>query len=208
MTRLSVGVMNPLLGVASLLVLPMDTILLHPSDLLSVIAKESGGSSWEFIICVDAVLILCGAVLTAYIGMGGLMARLARDKIFPAVLAQLSRTGAPYVSTISFGVGAVALFLIIYNPTDPSAIQNFGGVYSISFLSVLCAFAFAAALLKRYRSNLARMVRLYDFIFIVYNYFNLYFKLKVIAKWWIVISSFLAVFSGLIGNRFIAYFVS
>jgi hypothetical protein len=76
----------------------------------------------------------------------------------------------------------MSLFLAIFDPLNPTAINNFGGVFAISFLSVLVAFAVGAFLLKLYRSQLPRLV---------------------IAKWWHIILSMSAVFVGLIGQYFI-----
>ena len=55
-----------------------------------------------------------------------------------------------------------------------------GGVFAIAFLSVLCAFACGAIMLKLYRAKLARMV---------------------IAQWWQIFVSLAAVFVGLIGKE-------
>ena len=62
------GIYNPLLSIMSMMVLPMETIYQHPSDMLAVMADALGGSTFHAIMCVDAVVILCGGVLTAIIG--------------------------------------------------------------------------------------------------------------------------------------------
>ena len=46
----------------------METIYAHPSDMLAVMAGTLGGDVFHTIMCVDAVVILCGGVLTAIIG--------------------------------------------------------------------------------------------------------------------------------------------
>ena len=62
------GVYNPLLSIASLMVLPLAQIYQHPSDMLAVMARAMGGDVFYVITCADAVIVLCGGVLTAIIG--------------------------------------------------------------------------------------------------------------------------------------------
>jgi amino acid transporter len=162
-----------------MMVLSVDDIREHSSDMLAVVARKLGGSAFMRVVCVDAVLILCGATLTSIIGVSNLMIRLAKDKVLPSSVAYISRTGSALVAIIVFCVGSISLFLAIFDPKSPTAIVEFGTVYSMAFLSVLSAFAFAAVLLKLYRGNMARMV---------------------ITKWWHVFFSFICVFVGLIGE--------
>lgn len=183
---LLVGVYNPILSLVSMMVLPMETIYDHPSDMLAEMAGELGGEGFKLFLCIDAVMILCGGVLTAIVGVTGLLARLAKDKVVPEELAAVSSWGSSYASIISFTIFCICLFLCIFDPTDPTGINRFGGVFAISFLSVLAAFAFAAILLKVYRPNLARLV---------------------VTEWWQVIFSFVAVFVGFIGNHSSSFFL-
>jgi amino acid transporter len=112
-------------------------------------------------------------------GVSGLLKRLANDLVMPKFLAQTNSRGAAHMAIITFVIVSMSLFLAIFNPDEPKAIGDFGGVFAISFLSVLVAFAAAAVLLKLYRARLARMV---------------------IAKWWHIILSLCAVSAGLLGN--------
>jgi amino acid transporter len=179
-----VGIYNPLLSLMSMMVLPMDHIYLHSSDMLAMMAKEIGGHGFYVLLNVDAVIILCGGVLTSLVGVSGLLKRLASDHILPEVLATTNSRGAPHFAIIVFTVLSISLFLAIFDPSNPTAINDFGGVFAISFLSVLISFASAAALLKMYRPHLAR---------------------RVIAKWWQVIVSLLAVVAGFLGKCFDAF---
>jgi amino acid transporter len=112
-------------------------------------------------------------------GVSGLLKRLANDLVMPKFLAETNSRGAAHMAIITFVIVSMSLFLAIFNPDEPKAIGDFGGVFAISFLSVLVAFAAAAVLLKLYRAKLARMV---------------------IAKWWHIILSLTAVSAGLLGN--------
>jgi amino acid transporter len=112
-------------------------------------------------------------------GVSGLIKRLSFDRVLPSFLAYTNNRGAAYAAIICFVGVSMSLFLAIFDPADPTAINNFGGVFAISFLSVLVAFASAAVLLKLHRSTLARLV---------------------IAQWWQIFVSLGAVFIGLIGE--------
>jgi hypothetical protein len=45
----------------------------HPSDLLAIVGFEAGGAGMQTFVCVDAVVVLAGAVLTSYVGVIGLL---------------------------------------------------------------------------------------------------------------------------------------
>ena len=154
-----VSIVNPLLSLCAMMVLPMTTIYDHPSDLLAVVGLYAGGSGLETFVCIDAVIVLAGAVLTAYVGTIGLFTRLAADGILPSFMGQLNKLrGTPHWTIIIFFLASCSLFLIIYSPTDSNAVLQLGGVYSISFLSVMCAFGFCNLLLKMQRADMPRLV--------------------------------------------------
>jgi amino acid transporter len=163
----------------SMMVLPMDVIYDHPSEMLAVMADELGGTPFKTFLCIDAFVILCGGVLTAIVGVSGLIGRLAKDRILPESLSFLNSRGAPYLAISIFILISISLFLAIFDPANPTAINNFGGVFAISFLTVLTAFGFGAILLKLYRPRISRLV---------------------VSKWWEIVVSLSAVIIGLIGN--------
>ena len=108
--------------------------------------------------CIDAIVVLCGGVLTAILGVSGLIDRLSNDRILPQSFTYRNIRGAPYVTIIMFVILAITLFLAIFDPADPTGIANFGGVFTIAFLSVLTCFGVGAILVKLYRPKLARLV--------------------------------------------------
>jgi amino acid transporter len=174
-----VGIFNPCLSIVSMMVLPMEKIYESPSELLAIMAEKVGGSAFSQAVCVDAVLVLCGAVLTSFVGVSGLLVRLSNDKVLPAFVAISTSSGSPVVASILFFLISVSLFVILFDPTNSQQISAFGGVYAIAFLCVLVAFASSAIMLKLNRSNMARLV---------------------IARWWEIYLSLFAVAAGLIGN--------
>ena len=172
------GIYNPLLSITSMMVLPMSTIYDHPSDMLAQMAKQLGGDGFHTVMCIDAVVILCGGVITAFVGVSGLIKRLAGDRLLPSFLRVTNSRGAAYAAILCFVSLAFSLFAAIFNPSNPSAIDNFGGVYAIAFLTVLTAFGYASCLVKLNRSKMARLV---------------------ITPWWQVVFSIVCVILGFIG---------
>jgi hypothetical protein len=65
-----VGFFNPALSLVSMMVLPLEDIYHHSSEMLALMAQEMGGDLFHTIMCIDAVVILCGGVLTSIIGEG------------------------------------------------------------------------------------------------------------------------------------------
>jgi hypothetical protein len=57
-----------MLSFVSLMVLPLPEIYAHPSEMLAIMADRVGGPVFKTILCVDAVTILCGGVLTSIVG--------------------------------------------------------------------------------------------------------------------------------------------
>jgi amino acid transporter len=170
---------NPGLSIIVMMVLPMEEIYAHPGELLAIMGEKLGGQSLATAVCVDAVLILAGAVLTSFVGVSGLLVRLARDKVIPDVVGWETSQGVPIVANFVFFAISASLFLVLFDPHDEAQIAAFGGVYAIAFLCVLTAFACSAVLVKLNRGNMARLV---------------------IARWWQIWLSLFCVLAGLVGN--------
>ena len=146
--RLCIGIYNPLFSLVSLMVLPITTIYLHAGDLPAILAKNLGDRSLYNLVIIDAIIVLCGGVITSLIGVSGLLKRCAADRILPAFFSYTNSRGGAYAAVAAFIALAISLFLTIFDPSDPSSINQFGGVYAMSFLSVMTAFVFSAILLK------------------------------------------------------------
>ncbi len=104
-------------------------------------------------ISVNAVAVLSGAVLTSFVGVSGLMKRMALDRILPQFFLKENTRKSNYVILITFFLLCVSVLLITNGPLGPLA-----GVYTISFLSVMAFFTLGNFLLKRKRPNLPRPV--------------------------------------------------
>ncbi|MEO6681347.1 MAG: APC family permease [Ginsengibacter sp.] len=146
-----VMVINPVIALLAVGILPIGDIENHQSAFLSYLGMHTGGSWLATIVSIDAVLVLSGAVLTAFIGVSGLMKRMTLDRIFPQVLLKENKKGSsPRILTV-FYLLSLSILLLTKGEIGPLA-----GVYTISFLSVMAFFGLGNILLKVKRSRLPR----------------------------------------------------
>ncbi|POM66797.1 Transmembrane protein [Phytophthora palmivora] len=143
------------LSTGILAVLPMDGeegIHANSDALLAKVGRESVGSWFEAWICVDAFVVLCGAVLTSYVGICGLVRRLSTDRVLPAFLAKTNKLRGTnhYIIGIYF---LLSSSLVLILNADDSTVE---GVYTYSFLGLMAMFSCACMLLKGKRSEIPR----------------------------------------------------
>lgn len=148
---LAVTIINPLMAFALIAVIPIPEVNLHKEVLLSHMGNITGGNLLSMLISIDAVLVLSGAVLTSYVGVSGLMKRMALDRILPQLLIKENKSGSSPRILFSFFLLCVSVLLITKGQLGPLA-----GVYTISFLAVMVYFGFGNFLLKIKRSKLPR----------------------------------------------------
>ncbi|MDA0973878.1 MAG: APC family permease [Bacteroidetes bacterium] len=146
-----VSIINPLMAFLALAILPVAEVNLHQETLLSHMGQLAGGSPLSILISVDAALVLSGAVLTAYIGVGGLVERMTLDRILPPFFLKRNGKGVPYRITMAFFLLCVSILYITHGNLGALA-----GVYTIAFLSVMILFGVGNVLLKIRRKNLPR----------------------------------------------------
>jgi amino acid transporter len=148
---LAVTIINPLIAFLAIAVIPMAEIGEHKESLLSFLGNKSAGAWLSWVISIDAVLVLSGAVLTSFVGVSGLMKRVALDRILPQFFLKENKRGSSYrISTIFFFL-CISVLLVTQGEIEPLA-----GVYTMSFLLVMGYFAFGNMLLKIKRSRLPR----------------------------------------------------
>ncbi|MBO3272707.1 MULTISPECIES: APC family permease [Hymenobacter] len=148
-----VTVFNPLLALLAVAALPLGEVGEHTETLLSYLGTTTGGPWLATLISVDAVAVLSGAVLTSFVGVSGLMKRMALDRILPQFFLKENKRQSNYIILITFFLLCISVLLITNGELGPLA-----GVYTISFLSVMAFFALGNFLLKRKRPNLPRPV--------------------------------------------------
>lgn len=169
-----VTVFNPLLAFLALAIIPLTTINANEETLLSFMGNMTGGNVLLLLVSVDAALVLSGAVLTSFVGVGGLVERMALDRILPHVLLKKNKRGSSYLIYAVFFVLCVSILLITQGD-----LESLAGVYTIAFLSVMALFGIGNMLLKINRSKLPR---------------------PETASWVAVVIAILGVITALLGN--------
>ena len=151
---IAVSIFNPLMAFLALAVVPIPEVGQHEADLLSYMGQLAGGNWLAMLISIDAVLVLSGAVLTAFVGVTGLIERMTLDRVLPAYFLRKNRRGSSYRIIILFFLLSVSILMITHGKVEALA-----GVYTISFLSVMGLFGIGNILLKVKRQRLPRPER-------------------------------------------------
>ena len=150
---IAVTVINPVIAVLAIAVIPIAQVGENKESLLSFLGNQTGGSWLSLVISLDAFLVLSGAVLTSFVGVGGLMKRMSLDRILPQMLLKENKKGSTPRILIVFFILCVSILLI-----TEGKLEELAGVYTISFLAVMGYFAIGNLLLKVKRSRLPRPV--------------------------------------------------
>jgi len=146
-----VTVINPVIALLAVCIIPLDVVEGHEAAFLSFMGRQTGGKWLATVVSLDAALVLSGAVLTAFIGVSGLMKRMTLDRIFPQALLKENKRGSSPRILIVFYILCFSILFITAGELAPLA-----GVYTISFLSVMAFFGFGNLLLKIKRARLPR----------------------------------------------------
>ena len=148
---IAVTIINPSIALLAVMVLPLGDVGNNQDALLSFMGNKTGGKWLGMVISFDAVLVLSGAVLTSFVGVGGLLKRMTLDRILPQLLLkENSKNSSPRI-LILFYILCLSILFITEGELGPLA-----GVYTISFLSVMVFFGIGNLLLKIKRSKLPR----------------------------------------------------
>ncbi|AUS07170.1 APC family permease [Pseudotamlana carrageenivorans] len=171
-----VSVINPLTAIfaLALFTLPVLQSDAYQNTLLIEMASYVGGDWLAILIGVDAFLVLSGAVLTSFVGVSGLLERMALDRILPQFFLKKNKKGSSYRIILIFLLLTVSVLLI-----TKGNVKLLAGVYTISFLSVMALFGIGNILLKVKRNRLPRPEK---------------------ASWGAIIFAITAVLVALIGN--------
>ena len=176
---IAVVIFNPLTSILSLSLLPLEEIISHKDYLLAFVAMDTGGRFLADMVIVDAVAVLSGAVLTSFVGVTGLVRRMALDQGLPRFLLRSNRQGTHHRIIITFFLLCSSILLV-----TGGHLLNLAGVYTLSFLGVMTLFAFGNILLKVKRKELKRTYR---------------------AGWLTVLAAMAATSLGIVGNVLIDY---
>ncbi|MFC1890399.1 APC family permease [Thermodesulfobacteriota bacterium] len=148
---IAVAIINPLISILSLNLLPLAEIGANKDYLLSDMAHMMAGKNFQMIIVLDATLVLSGAVLTSFVGVTGLMQRMALDQCLPKFFLKKTRRNTNHRIIIAFFLLCSSILLV-----TGGSLLSLAGVYTISFLGVMTLFGFGNILLKTRRKELKR----------------------------------------------------
>jgi amino acid transporter len=152
---IAVAIFNPLMSLLAMGLLPMSHIVVNKEDLLADMGMASAGHWMQTLVSVDAVMVLSGAVLTSYVGVTGLVRRMALDRCLPQFLLRENKwRETNHWIIILFFVLCCSILAI-----TSGKIETLAGVYTLSFLGVMALFAIGNMLLKIKRDRLPRAVR-------------------------------------------------
>lgn len=146
-----VAIFNPIIALLVQNAMPFAALLKSQDFLLSNAARIFAGGWFQYVVVIDAVLVLCGAVLTGFVGVSGLLYRMTTDGCFPSAFAKVNKKGSyPYI-IIAFFILCTSILLLTHGK-----LLSLAGVYTIAFLSVMTLFAFGNLLMRETRKDLKR----------------------------------------------------
>jgi amino acid transporter len=149
-----VSFFNPVIALLLISIIPLTEVGSNKESLLAHLGQTTGGSWLAWLISIDAVLVLCGAVLTSFVGVSGLLNRMTLDRILPNYFLKQNKRGSHYRIVISFLILCISVLF-----TTKGHLESLAGVYTFSFLAVMALFGIGNLLLKYKRSKLPRPER-------------------------------------------------
>ncbi len=151
----AVSIFNPLMCVIVLSIIPIGDIAAHKEDALAYAGSIAGGRWLGILVSIDATLVLSGAVLTSYVGVTGLVRRMALDRVLPQALLRTNKwRNTNHLIVITFLALCISVLFI-----TKGDVTLLGGVYLVSFLGVMALFAIGNMLLKVKRGRLRRTIK-------------------------------------------------
>ena len=146
-----VSFFNPVIALLLISIIPLAEVGENKESLLAYLGQTTGGSWLAWLISIDAVLVLCGAVLTSFVGVSGLLNRMTLDRILPNYFLKQNKRGSHYRIVISFLILCLSVLFV-----TKGHLESLAGVYTFSFLAVMALFGIGNLLLKFKRSKLPR----------------------------------------------------
>ncbi|CAM3716079.1 APC family permease [Flavobacterium chungbukense] len=149
-----VSFFNPIIAILLISVIPLTEVGENKESLLAHLGQTTGGAWLAWLISIDAVMVLCGAVLTSFVGVSGLLNRMTLDRILPNYFLKTNKRGAHYRIVISFLILCISVLF-----ATSGHLESLAGVYTFSFLAVMALFGIGNLLLKYKRRKLPRPER-------------------------------------------------
>ncbi len=149
-----VSFFNPVIALLIICIIPLAQVGDHQESLLAYLGQTTGGSWLSYLISIDAVLVLCGAVLTSFVGVSGLLERMTLDRILPNFFLKKNSRGSSYRIVLAFLVLCISVLFV-----TKGDLKSLAGVYTFSFLAVMALFGIGNLMLKIKRKQLPRPVK-------------------------------------------------
>eukprot|EP00291_Cryptomonas_curvata_P000973 CAMPEP_0172189052 /NCGR_PEP_ID=MMETSP1050-20130122/22299_1 /TAXON_ID=233186 /ORGANISM="Cryptomonas curvata, Strain CCAP979/52" /LENGTH=676 /DNA_ID=CAMNT_0012863683 /DNA_START=76 /DNA_END=2104 /DNA_ORIENTATION=+ len=149
-----VFVLNPLLSLVVLGVVDLRTLDDSTGDVLAVAARIAGGELFGLWVSAEGAVVLAGAVLTAFVGVTGLVRRLASDRCLPSwLLAENALRRTNHWIPLVFFAFCGSLYVIL-----GGRVVSLANMYTLAFLCVMALFAYGTMMLKYKRGRIRRDV--------------------------------------------------
>ncbi|MBO9584592.1 MAG: APC family permease [Flavobacterium sp.] len=149
-----VSFFNPVIAILLISIIPLTEVGQNKESLLAHLGQTTGGSWLAWLISIDAVMVLCGAVLTSFVGVSGLLNRMTLDRILPNYFLKQNKRGSHYRIVLSFLILCLSVLF-----ATKGHLESLAGVYTFSFLAVMALFGIGNLLLKYKRRKLPRPER-------------------------------------------------
>jgi len=120
-----VSFFNPVIALLALAIIPLAQVGAHRESFLAFMGATVAGNWLGWLISVDAVLVLSGAVLTSFVGVTGLVERITLDRVLPNYFLAKNRRGANYRIIIGFFILCVTVLF-----TTRGDLVALAGVYT------------------------------------------------------------------------------
>ncbi|EGO26780.1 hypothetical protein SERLADRAFT_447894 [Serpula lacrymans var. lacrymans S7.9] len=134
-----------------LALVPLDVIL-NGTNVLSILAQTVLGRWLRIWVVVDAVVVLCGGVLTGILSASELLEQLSRDRVLPQMfLKTMPFTHSPYLAVLLFS----GFSAIMYASTG-AQLSIISKMFSLVWLTVMTLFPLSLILLQFNRGRIPR----------------------------------------------------
>ncbi len=148
---LGVLIFNPLIAYVVVHLMSLPGISQAKDFVLAEAAYHMGGLFFLGWVSINAFFVLCGAVLTGYVGVSGLMNRMSLDGCLPSFLLKVNKQESHPRIILTFFLLCASILLV-----TKGELLSLAGVYTISFLGVMSLFAVSNLILRHTRSDLKR----------------------------------------------------
>lgn len=143
---------NPIIAFLAIGMVPISQVETLGEGFLSHLGGMAIAPWFSIWISINAFLVLSGAVLTSFVGIGGLIKRMAMDRCMPDFLLSENKwRKTNHWIVLGFLFVSISIYFVTGGKT-----KDLAGVYTLSFLCVMAFFAIGNSLLKLKRARLPR----------------------------------------------------